>query len=77
MTTSEHSSKPLQATSQQAIVILVGRGLSKYRIAKSLGVAPVSINHWLANTKMSEANAEKMLKVFNIEVTDSFAWSKE
>lgn len=77
MTILERSSKPLQATSQQAIVILVGRGLTKYRIAKTLGVAPVSINHWLSGTKMSEVNAERMLALYEIEITDFFSWSKE
>ena len=73
MTTTEFSQKPLQATSQQAIVILLGRGLTKYRIATRLGMAPVSVNQWLKGIKMSTRTAEKFKTTFGIEITDAFS----
>lgn len=72
MTTTEHSQKPLQATSQQAVLILLGRGLTKYRIAKELGMSPVSVNQWLSKTVMSDKTAARVKELFDIEITDAF-----
>jgi len=73
MTTTEHSQKPLQATSQQVVLILLNRGLTKYRIATRLGMVPVSVNQWLKGVRVSQATAKKIKDEFNIEVTDAFS----
>lgn len=66
----------MDLTTKGAIEHLINQGYSKYRIAKMLEVAPVSINHWLSGTKMSESIAKRMLVTFKINVTDFFSWSK-
>lgn len=73
MTISTPSSKPLRATSQQAVTILLGRGLTKYRIATRLGMAPVSVNQWLKGVRMSQATALLVKQEFGIEITDAFS----
>jgi DNA-binding NarL/FixJ family response regulator len=65
--------KPLQATTQQAVMVLLGRGLTKYRIAVRLNMAPVSVNQWLRGVRMSKTTATKVMEEFNIEITDSFS----
>lgn len=60
-------------TSKEAIEHLMATGLSKYRIAKSLGLAPVSINQYLSGTKMSVQTAAKLASVHGLVITDSFS----
>lgn len=66
------TTKPLHATTSQAIQILLNRGLTKYRIAVRLGMAPVSVNQWIKGVRMSQSSADKMLTEFNIRITDAF-----
>lgn len=58
-------------TKEAVEFILASKGLTKYALAKSLRVAPVSVNQWLRGTRMSTAVAErfKTLYIINIENT--------
>lgn len=51
---------------------ILASGITKYRLAKSLGLAPVSVNQYLRGTRMSRATANKVLEVYNISITDVF-----
>lgn len=64
----------VKATTKEAVNILISRGMSKYRIAKELDMSPVSVNHWLSKTAMSEKTAAKVKELFGIEITDAFGW---
>lgn len=46
-------------------------GITKYRLAQTMNASPTSINQWLGRTRMSKANADIFLELFNIEVTDA------
>lgn len=48
------------------------RQLTKYRLAVSLDLAPVSINQYLRGTRMSTSTTKKVLQVYGVTVTDSF-----
>ncbi|AFV51110.1 DNA binding protein [Vibrio phage VPMS1] len=50
--------------------VLETQGITKYRLAMSLGLAPVSINQYLRGTCMSQATADKFKQVYGITVTD-------
>lgn len=50
--------------------------LSKYALAKSLGVvSSTSINQWLRGTRMSDTVAERFEHLYGIKINDSFSTS--
>lgn len=52
--------------------VLNTKTITKYALAKSLGVAPVSVNQWLRGTRMSASKAELFKKVYLIEIENSY-----
>lgn len=58
---------------QRAVeVALAYKGISKYQMAKDLGLASsTSINQWLRGTKMSTKFADKFKKLYGITVDDA------
>lgn len=58
-------------TAQAVNYVLVREGLSKYRLAKILGCAPVSVNQWLRGTKMSDFYKHSMFNTFGVKIDDS------
>ena len=66
----------MELTTKEAVQVLLDSGMSKYRLAKNLGLAPTSINQYLKGTKMSEATAKVVKAEYNITVTDCFKWSQ-
>jgi len=57
---------------KEAVATVLASGLSKYALAKSLGCAgTVSVNQWLANTKMSDKFTDKFKALYGIEIDDS------
>lgn len=63
-------------TSEAVLEVLQTRNLSKYRLAKDLGVvSSTSINQWLAGTRMSDTVAKKFKELYGIEICDSFSTS--
>lgn len=47
-------------------------GLTKYRMAKELGLASAtSINQWLRGTRMSEEFADKFEELYGVKVNDA------
>ena len=64
----------IELTTQQAINKLVNEDkMTKYAVAKSLGVSVSSINQWLTRTRMSEKAAKRMAKVYGVKITDVYA----
>lgn len=57
---------------KEAVEYLIGKGLTKYRIAKTLGITPVSINQYLNGTKASEKTAKLFETHFGIIISDVF-----
>lgn len=51
--------------------VLADRGITKYRMAQDMGVAPVSINQWLSTTKMNDINRSKFQELYGVEVNDT------
>jgi predicted transcriptional regulator len=58
-------------TSDAVAKVLLERGLSKYALAKSLNVFPVSINQWLKGTRMSERIADEFERLYKIKITNT------
>lgn len=54
--------------------ILDTTGMSKYALAKSIGLTPPSVDQYLKGVRMSQPTADKFFTVYNIKVTD--AWQK-
>lgn len=59
-------------TKLAVLEVLKTRGLTKYALAKRLGCHPVSINQWLANTRMSADYANKFERLFGVEIDDCY-----
>ena len=56
---------------KEAVEQVLASGLSKYALAKSLNCAgAVSVNQWLANTKMSSAFVDKFEVLYGIRISD-------
>ena len=62
-------------TKEAVMLVLKTTGLTKYALAKSLGMASsTSINQWLTgNVKMSEASAAMFEKTYSLKITDVFS----
>jgi hypothetical protein len=59
-------------TAEAVGYVLDVTGLTKYRMAKELGlVSATSINQWLRGTKMSEAFVSKFEELYGVQVDDS------
>ena len=53
--------------------VLSTEGISKYRLAKEIGVQPIMIDNYLDHgTRMGVATAKKFTEVYAIEVDDIF-----
>lgn len=52
--------------------VLNTKGLTKYALAKSLGVAPVSVNQWLRGTRMSTAVAKRFRILYTIDIENTY-----
>jgi len=53
-------------------VLNLCEGLTKYRMAKDLGMASAtSVNQWLRGTKMSEATATKFEDLYGVKIDDA------
>jgi len=60
-------------TAEAVREVLRTKGLSRYRLAKSLSMASsTSINQWLRNTRMSTEVAERFELLYGIEIDDAF-----
>lgn len=57
---------------KEAVEYLISTGLTKYRIAKTLGITPVSINQYLNGTKVSAKTAGLFKSHFSIDISDAF-----
>lgn len=59
-------------TTREAIEFLVREGMSMYRIAKTLRVAPISVsNYRYGDNKMGLVTAARFEELFNIVITDA------
>lgn len=58
-------------TSIEAVQCLLSMGLSKYAIAKSIGAFPVSVDQWLAGTRMSIKYITKMKEIHGLTINDT------
>lgn len=47
-----------------------GNTMTKYRLAKELGAAPVSVDQWLRRTKMSDQYKSIFFSKFKIQIND-------
>lgn len=62
-----------ELTTKEAVQhVLTKTGMSKYALAKSLGLAPVSISQYLRNTKMSEQTAHNFYLKYGIIIMDAY-----
>ena len=61
-------------TVKAAIEEVLERGLTKYRMAKDLGVAPITIDKWLRQDikSMRAQAAEKFASLYNIKIDELF-----
>lgn len=64
----------MELSTVAAVRELQARGLSRYKIAKTLGVSLVSPYQWAKGVRMSKDTAEKFKAVYGITVTDAFSW---
>ena len=63
----------IELTTKEAIEHLVRQGNSKYRISKLLGVQPIMVHHYSrGSARMSTVNANKMMQLFSIFITDTY-----
>lgn len=61
-------------TAKAVQAALSNTGLSKYALAKALGMASsVSVNQWLRGTRMSVDTATKFEHLYGIVIDDSFS----
>ena len=67
----------MKLTMREAIIHLVNdRELSKYRIAKELGVQPIMINKYLDGSRPRQGAADRMEDTYGIEVTNVYKPAK-
>lgn len=59
-------------TKEAVEFVLNAKGLTKYALAKSLGVAPVSVNQWLRGTRMSASKAMLFKELYFIEIENTY-----
>lgn len=60
-------------TKDAVALVLKREQLSKYRLAKLLGMAGVaSVNQWLRGTCMSEKTADKFYQLYSIRISDVY-----
>lgn len=57
-------------TAADAVNKLIKQGYTKYRIGKSIGVSPTSIEQYLRGTKPTKAIAERFKAIHGIEITE-------
>lgn len=59
---------------QDAVQAVLDREeLSKYRLAKDLGVvSSTSVNQWLHGTRMSQDVAKRFESLYNIKISDAY-----
>lgn len=61
-----------KGTTEAVEYVLCLTDLTKYRMAKELGLASAtSINQWLRGTRMSEEFAKKFEELYGVEVNDA------
>lgn len=48
------------------------KGLTKYRLAMTLKLAPTSINQYLRGTRMSTVTADVVKSVYGVTIVDSY-----
>lgn len=60
-------------TKEAVQVVLDREGLSKYRLAKDLGVvSSTSVNQWLHRTRMRQDVANRFESLYNIKISDAY-----
>lgn len=60
-------------TREAILLVLEREGITKYRLAKDLGIAStVSVNQWLRGTRMSVLVAERFKTVYSITISDTY-----
>lgn len=61
-------------TREAVMVVLLREGISKYRLAKNLGIQPIMVDNYLGpkSTRMSKPTADKFTSLYNIEISDVY-----
>jgi len=59
-------------TRTAVLKVLKETGMSKYRLAKELGIQPIMINNYLKKTRMGKVTAERFELIFNIRIKDVY-----
>jgi phage repressor protein C with HTH and peptisase S24 domain len=52
-------------------------GISQYKLAKKLDIAPTTVNQWFARDSISEQNLVKVCRVLKIEISDFLPYYNE
>ena len=65
-------------TKAAVLFILADRKISKYRMAKDIGVQPIMIDNYSGprGTKMGEATAKRFEDIYGIEIIDTYTVRK-
>lgn len=64
----------MELSTAAAVKELQARGLSRYKIAKTLGVSMVSPYQWAKGVRMNKSTAERFKAMYGILITDAFSW---
>ena len=59
-------------TRDAVIHVLKEEGISKYKMAKDIGVQPIMINHYLNKCRMRQDTANRFQLVYGIEIDDVY-----
>lgn len=59
-------------THDAVLHVLKEEGISKYRLAKVIGVQPIMIDNYLFKTRMRQATADKFETAYGIKIDDVY-----
>lgn len=59
-------------TKEAVIHVLQKEGISKYKLAKVIGVSPIMIDCYLFKTRMRNETAAKFFTAYGIEIADTY-----
>lgn len=63
----------MELTTKEAVMHVLNKtGMTKYALAKSLDLAPVSVNQYLRNTRMSVDTAVRFYSLYSIKIKDMY-----